>query len=364
MFDIALSLFLIISAIFIAPNWGNIHALKFFQFGVIGNPGYNFAQLLFFQFGVLSLFLISLFSKPRRAFNDVWARVVIIILFLLVLLHPISVRMFGNIFLGILLYYLVTVYTEDYKRIMNSVVFVSILNTVFALLQAVGIFLIYAPTGRIDGLMCTSTHLGIYQTIALPICYAVNPWLTIFPIISIVLSKSVAAILILAGWVLWTLRKRIFMHGSLGFMAVVSILTAFVFILYPAVIQKIGIRLCIWLPVLQEIYQRPYIGHGFKAVQINTKVGLWENPSSLYIQLAYYGGLSLLVPLYAFIKEKFLCFDRTLVACFVIALVAGIEKSYFDFPRLATTVIILTAFMNITKGEKDVVEIHRRSVNP
>lgn len=354
MFDIVLSIFLIGSAIFIFPVLGNIQALQFFQFGVIGHTGYNYLQLQFFQLGVLVLFITALFSKPQRAFNDKNAGVMFIAFILSVLLHPVSVKLIGNIFLGFFLYYLVTVYSKDKKWVYRWVIFVSILNTVFALLQFMGIYLIYQPTGRIDGLMCTSTHLGVYQAIALPICYSMNPWLAVIPATSILLSKSAFAVIVSLIWFASVHWRMAFNYGSLFFMFIASLIFFPCCYFYHMILDKIIVRWYAWKPILLQILEHPFLGNGVKTVKIQSQAGLFENPQSAYLQYLYYLGVLAIIPLYLFINNKLKCRDRVLLSCFFIALAAGIEKSYFDFPRLAATVIILTALMNTTKGEIDV----------
>lgn len=357
MFDIVLSLFLILSAIFVFPVIGNIEALKYFQFKVIGNIGYNYLQLQFFQFGIIVLFITALLSKPNREFKDKYSVFVLVLMLAGVFIHPKSVLFFGNIFLGFILYYLVTVYTYDYKWVMKSVAFVAILNFVFSVLQFFNINLIYQPTGRIDGLMLNSAHLGVYQAIALPICYAINPFLVIIPIVTILLSKSITAILIMAIWLISVYWKKIFDMGSLMFMAVFSLCVGMGIYLFPAIQSKLLIRLMAWKPIMDLVYQKPYFGYGVQPIQIKSLAGQFDNPCSIYIEILFYFGASILIPLYFLVKDKLAIKDYVLKACFIIALAAGIEKSYFDFPRLSTTVIVIMAFININKGEHDVSKV-------
>lgn len=361
MFDIALGIFLLLSPIFLLPKQiGNVNALQFYQFGVLGNNGYNFLQLQFFQLGVLVLLMIAFVSKPIRELNDKNVLFLFLTFLISVFLHPISVRNFGNVFLGFLLYYLVVVYTKDYKKLFKFIAIVSIINCAFSLLQYFGIHLIYRPTGRIDGLMCLSTHLGVYQAIALPICYAVNPWLIIFPIITITLSKSITAILLMCGWLLFTYWKKIFERGTIFFMLCLSMLTAFLIHNWQLIIQKLNIRIMVWIPTLKMTFSKLFAGHGIVQFKYLSPLGLFENPCSIYLELIFFLGVLSLIPLFLFLKNILTSSNKVLVSAVAVALIAGIEKSFMDYPRLAGTVIVLFGLLTIAKGENHAGTLQRR----
>ena len=353
-FDIALGIFLFLSPIFFLPkSIPNINALQFYQFGILGDNGYNYLQLQFFQYGIIVLFIVSLLSKPQREFKDKNSIILFLLFCLSVYIHPISVKLFGNIFLGFFLYYLATVFTKNYKNVFKFIFAVSLLNTLFAVLQFFNINLIYRPTGRYDGLMCLSPHLGIYQAIALPICYALNPYLVIIPIIGILLSKSITATFIMLVWLLVTFRKKIIERGSVFFMLGVSLIGLFLFRNYYSIIEKLNIRFMVWIPTLKMISQKFLWGYGIKPFRFESSIGLFENPCSIYLEMVYFLGIFALIPLCLIIKNLFKSKDIILLSCAIIALLSGIEKSIMDYPRLAGTVICLLAFVNM-KGETDV----------
>src|SRR3990167_8797577 len=105
MFDIVLAVFLFFSHIFInILGIGNLNALQFYQFGFIGNNN-SIAQLQFFQYGIVALFIISLFCKPEREFNDKYSILFLALCFISVFLYPKTIGNFASIFLGFLLYY-------------------------------------------------------------------------------------------------------------------------------------------------------------------------------------------------------------------------------------------------------------------
>lgn len=353
MFDIALGIFLFLSPIFfLLKQIGNVNALQFYQFGVLGNSGYNYLQLQFFQLGIISLFLVALLSKPIREFKDKTSIWLFLVFLIATYLHPISVKYFGNILLGFLLYYLVIVYTKNYKTLFKFILAVSILNTIFAILQFFNINLIYHSTGRCDGLMALSTHLGAYQAIVLPICYSLNPWLIIIPIISIVLSKSVLALFLMIGWLLFTFRKWIIERGSIFFMFLLSLLVFISIHYYPQIANKLYIRFTVWIPTLKMILDRLFQGYGIKEFRFISPLGLYENTCSIYFEYIYYFGVLSLIPLIIFLKDK-ITGNKIILSSCIIALIIGSILCITDYPRLMGTIIVLFGLSTITKGDKN-----------
>jgi hypothetical protein len=177
-------------------------------------------------------------SKPQRDFDDKNAVALFVLFCLSVYWHPIGIKIFWNILCGFLLYYLVKVYTKNYKKLLWIILVVAFLNTIFALLQNFGIYLIYNPTGRNDGLMCLSTHLGIYQAVALPIAYSIHPLLVVIPAIGIWLSKSITAIIIMFVFFGIYFKNKILKFGILPLLSYVSLVSFFVVKNWDLIINK------------------------------------------------------------------------------------------------------------------------------
>lgn len=352
MFDIALGIFLLVSPIFFMPmQVGNINALQFYQFGVLGNSGYNFMQLLFFYFAAVALFIIAMLSEPQRKFNDKWAVILFLSYCVSLFIHPIGIKMFGSVLMGMLLYYLVTVYTKNYKKLYKFIFAISLLNTVFAVLQFFKIYLIYTPNGRVDGLMCLFTHLGVYQVIALPICYVLNPALIIIPIIGVVLSKSITAITIMFVWLIIKFAKRIISGGFLVVNMLLGILVYFIIHNWHLIIQKINIRLYVWIPTIKQIFQHLFDGHGIKPFLFQHSIGLYESPCSIYLSVIHQLGVLAVIPILMIIRRILSLKGSPVFESLIIVLFVGIEKPIFDFSRLTGTIIVLFAFLGIMKGE-------------
>ncbi len=349
MFNLLLGIFLFLSPIFFLPHpIGNLNALQFYQFGVIGNLGYDNLEYLFFGMGVLILFVSSVIGMPQRRFNG-WSGFYLFLIFCISLyFSPIGIKLFYFVFLSFLLYYSVVVYVKNYKCLYVPIFFVVVLNTIFAVLQHFNIDPIYTPIGRCDGLMRMSTHMGAYQAITLPIVFELNPWLAIIPLISIVLSKSMTAIVVSFCWIAW--KTRCFRSMPI-MMSVLSGGIGLIIYQWHHIIYKLGIRLDVWIPALQQIMTRPFLGHGIKPLIYNWPGGRFDNPCNIYLELLYCVGVFALIPLYFMICDVIESKEKTLSACILIALVIGMEKSIMDFPTIGATVIVLMGLLTANKQE-------------
>ena len=146
MFNIALKIFLFLSPIVFIPLWFPATAtLQFYQFGSFGN-NIGISQNQFFCYAVIILFLISFFCEPQRKFKDVIFGALFLVSILSFYFHPSTIKSFLFVFLGFILYHLISVYTkmENFKSVFMVVFFVSLLNLVFSIFQSFGINFIYS----------------------------------------------------------------------------------------------------------------------------------------------------------------------------------------------------------------------------
>ena len=344
MFTIALGIFLFLSPIVVllgnnARLNGLFAALQYYQFNFFGAVN-SAIQLQFFQYGAVALFITALLTKPVREFKDKYAGLFLAICFVNVFLHPSGLRNFGYILLGVLIYYAVVTRVKNIKSLLWVIFAVSLSNTIFALLQFFGIHLIYSDIGRIDGLMCISNHLGIYQALALPLCYSLNPYLAIIPLIGLLLSNCVTATIaavIGMSYFLWHKRYKM---GSVTFMCFLSGIAFFVARNFKVIIYKMQLRFWVWGQSLEHIIQKPLAGHGIGGFKM-TKIiyGQFDNPYNLYIETAYFIGIVGLIVLLLFVKDKIS--STAIGASCLILLICGLAQSFMDFPRLAGTAIVL-----------------------
>ena len=313
-------------------------------------------QLQFFQYGTVFLFIVSLFDKPKRLFQDKYFGILTVFCFLSVFFHPVSIKIFPNVFLGLLLYYLVVSYTKNVKSVLKVVVVVAGLNTIFALLQFFDIHLIYRPTVEIIGLMSYKSHLGIYQAIAVPICYAFNPWLSIIPIIGLLLSKSITAIIPAIIGMGYLLRNKIYHLRSMPIL--MMIISCFVF-LGGKIFYKFSLRFDVWLKTLVLISQKFVYGYGIGVFKyVSSKGIIYQDPYNLYLGIAHALGIFGLIVFLVFIFDKFEVLNnnnlmvRGVIASCLIFLVSGFGYSFMNYPRLAGTAVVLFGLLTVIKKEE------------
>ena len=362
MFDIALGIFLFLSPIItlIGNNArinGQVMALQFHQFKSLSMTNV-ILQSQFFQYGVIALFVIALSQKPARAFKDKWFAGFLGICAFSVLAHPKTITAFTPVFLGCLLYYLVVVYAKNLKPLVYAVFAVSTLNTFFAILQFFNIHWLYHSTGRIDGLMSISSHLGAYQAIAFPICYAISPFLSIIPLIGLLLSKSftpIIALFIGCLYFWYPQRRKIIINLALmGIIALTGIVIVMIIRNYHPAVYKFLLRVDVWKSVLKDILNHPFIGSGIGMFSKTTTMGHWQWMYNEYLAIAFYLGLPGLFCLGMFLKDKFNgAKERAIVTSCFIVLIICLCQSPMHFARMAGTIIPLFAFMEILKRKGD-----------
>lgn len=347
MFNFALAVFLLLSPIIIFPLNGFVARLQWYQFGGFNGSG-NMLQLQFFQYGAMGLFLISLFSKPKRKFDNKYFGLLFGVYLWSVLCNPKTMESFFTVLSGFLIYYLVSIYA-DKKRMFLWIIFsVAALNTVFAILQSVGINLIYLSKTDIVGLMSYKTHLGIYQAVALPIAYFLNPFLVIIPAIGLILSKSATAIVVAIAGMLYLLKaKRKTIIISLCIISIPIIKLSLI-------TNKFQIRWDVWKEMPMLIAKNVY-GYGVGIFNYVNNGVQYDNPYSLYLGATYALGILGLAAIIFFVKNSFFNvkdISRGLVsACLILAMV-GLGYSFLNYARLAGTAIVLFALLNVEKKEE------------
>jgi len=355
-FDLVLSIFLLLSPI-IFTSFGFAARYQWYQFGYFSNS-INLLQLQFFQYGTVMLFLVALFSKPKRLFQDKYFGILFALCIWSVFLHPKTIQNFYNIFLGFLLYYLVVTYTKNAKSILKVVVIVATLNTLFAILQFFHINLIYYPKADIIGLMSYKSQLGIYQALALPICYTLNPYLSIIPLIGLLLSKSVTAIIPAIIGMAYLFRKKI-SNLRFSYIYFMVFITSLIFLCIKS-FNKLSLRFDVWVVTLQMIFKKWLYGYGIGTFKyINSKHIQYDDPYGLYLGVTYALGILGIIALILFLKDKFIRIKNNaliaqglLVSCLILVL-CGFGYSFLDYPRLAGTIIPLFAFLEILKRKEN-----------
>lgn len=361
MFDLALGIFLLLSPVFNlflsnARINGQIAALNYYQYKALDISN-NAVQLQFFQYGVFLLLAVALSQKPIREFKDRNFAGIFFMCVTSVLLHPKTVMNFTPVLCGFLLYYLIAVYAKNIKFLLLPIVIISVLNTFFAILQS---FNIRFPYGS-AGLMCSMSHLGAYQAIALPICFYLNPFLSIIPLIGIFISKSYAALFTSCfglAYLLYPQRRKIIINLSLmGLIALFGVGIVLFSRYGHSIIYKLQLRLDVWGEAIRQVFLSPLAGRGLGVFSYTDKMGHWEWAYNEYLSIALYAGIPVLFFVYGFIKDKFKLgingLFRIITASYFITTIICFVQPSLHFARLAGTIIAVFAFMEILKREEN-----------
>lgn len=365
MFDLALGIFLFLSPIINlfgnnARLNGQVLALQFYQFRSL-SPVNSAVQLQFFLYGIIVLFAVALMSKTARSFKDKYLAYFLGLCGMSVILHPKTLSAFTPILLGCLFYYLVVTYVRNIRRLSWVIVAVATLNTIFAVMQFFNVHLLYQATGRIDGLMCLSTHLGQYQAVATPFFYAIHPLLIIIPVIGLILSKSFTPLiaLFIGMAYLWYPKKgKFFVNlAPMGLIALLGVIIAFVVRNHQLILYKGGLRVDLWFHSVKQLMAHPFLGHGVGTFSRNVPgMGQWNWTYNEYLGVAFYLGITGLFIALMFLKDKFLNvgdgFKRIVAASCLIVVIICLGQPMLHFPRMVGTVIPLFAFLKILKRKE------------
>lgn len=365
MFDIALFIFLLLSPIILLPAIGNLTALQFYQYGTITSS--PMLQLQFFQFGIVGLFIVSLFQKRVREYKDFWLSLFLVTCLVSIFLHPISVKMSVNIFLGFILYKLVVEHTRNIKLVLIPIAIVGVLNSIFAVLQYFDINLIYNDMDRTYGLMKIENHLGIYQALSIPILYTFSPVLAIIPLIGLVLSKTMTALVGVFACGVYLFRKKIFDNMNCLFtMFFVSISALFGLFIFRNRVEFLGnffTRVWIWKETIKDL---TFTGIGFQRFEKVYELpkaffaAVYPNETfnsvySIYLYIIISVGI-FSIPIFIWLYSQFSqrrCQGRIakgLFASCLILLIIGLGQTFMEVPRLVGTIIVIFGLLKITQG--------------
>lgn len=359
MFNLALCIFMVLSPILFLPlSVPGVATLQFYQFGYFGSS-INLVQLQIFQYGAIILFLCALLDKPRRVFDDRFFPVLFFIYIISIYRHPSTIGSFSIIGFGVLLFYLVSVYSC--QKIINDVfkviIFVSFVNSVFAILQFFGINLIYHPKHEIVGLMSYKTQLGIYQAIAVPIAFSIHPLLALIPLPGLILAKSGTALFGVIFGMMYFFRNRLKL-SPVHYLAIFGTMI----VLFSRFFYKFSLKFKIWSETVRMSFDNFLFGKGigvFRYIDTETfkKPLEYTDPYSIYLQVFYFLGLFGLLTFLLFVYNRFkntavtVTGDALKSSCLII-LVCGAVYSLMDYSRLAGTTIVLFGLLNCIKGDK------------
>jgi hypothetical protein len=350
-FDITLGILLILTPIIFVPfnigrlnGWVAKYQWSLWKFFNVSNV--ESVQTLFFCLAVLILFLVSMISRQLRPFKDLPMTVFFGLILANVLIHPLGVKVIPYILFGFLLYYLVVEYIKDVRVIAYPLLIVSTLNTIFAVLQLIGIHYPYSDTMRCDGVMFLSSHMALYQAISIPMVYMISPWLIIIPIIGLLLSGSIVPLIAALIGMTFLLRRSNFL--SMPMTGIYGAIALYLIFIFNGLIYKFMIRLSVWVSSLDFSFFGHTLG-SFKSVL----PAIGESPTtySAYLTIYYYLGVAGYCTLIYYVIDKVIRFRKSkagkpfecLFASIITLGFCGLTQSFLDFPRLIFTAIVIMA---------------------
>ena len=343
MFNFVLAIFLLLSPIVIVPLNGFIARLQWYQFGVLTGSG-NLMQLQFFQYGAVFLFLAALFDKPKRKFDNKYLGLLFGIYVWSVFSNPKTMENFFTILAGFAIYYLVSIYASRKKMFFWIIFSVATLNTIFAVLQYFDINLIYWRKDDIVGLMSYKTHLGIYQAIAIPITYSLNPFLALIPAVGLFLSKSATSILAMIIGMIYLLRLKL---KHIIFPLIVLVIAG----LQHNLVSRFLIRWVAWKEAFSLIIKNIW-GYGVGTFKFIHDGVQYNDPYNLYLGITHALGIAGLIAIILFIRNSLYknCSRELITACLILVVI-GFGYSFLDYARLAGTAVVLFALLEVGKIE-------------
>lgn len=361
MFNIALGIFLFLSPILFLPlSVPAIATLQWYQFGFFTN-GIEVVQRQIFMYGIVLLMISALFDVPKRLFGDNMMKWLLLICFCVVYAYPITIKIFPTVFLGFLLYYLVSVCADvrNLKPFFIIIILVSAINSIFSILQIFHIHFLMFKNDEIIGLMGYKTQLGIYQALALPICYIFNPWLCIIPAIGLILSNSATAILSAIIGMFYLLHKKGLRIQSIPIWQVFFMLT--LIYLYSH-FDRLPIRFESWKYAIQGGIYHWFKGNGiclfnYTKPMDGNNIKLFTDPYNLYLEVFWSLGIFGLLAFLFFLHERFYKFKAdndmkiALFTSCLIFVIVGFGYSFMDYPRLAGTAIVLFGLLTAVKKD-------------
>lgn len=359
MFNISLFVFILISPILFLPlSVPAISTLQWYQWGFFTN-NIEVVQRQIFLYGIVLLFIASLFDKPKRLFGDNYIRWLLLICFLNVWAYPITIKIFPTVFLGFLLYYLISVCADvkNLRSFFMAIIFVSFINTFFSILQFFNIHFLLFKDNEIIGLMAYKSQLGIYEALALPICFTWNPWLCIIPTIGLLLSNSATAMVAGVVGMIYLLWKKGLRLQSIPLWQVFLLISG---IYIYGHFEKLGIRFDAWGYALKNGIYHWFHGNGIGLFHFTKHIGeevSFTDPYSIYLEVFNAIGIFGLIAFLFFIVDKFIGIKKEnsmvlalFTSCLILA-ISGIGYSFMDYPRLAGTAIVLFGLLTAVKKE-------------
>ncbi len=257
-FDFCLKTFLFLSPVFFFRQYHLSHA-----------------RGLFFILGTFALYAVSLSIPQKRNLSNPFLSIILLLGLINVFFKESSTEInlewfnfwmscasYMYIFAGVLLFRTVYCYADDIKQYIKPIGFVCFLNALLVLAQLIHKDFMWTNTPSICGFMETSSQLGQYSAMCLPLMALLNPFLAILPLFTLIASKSISPILALTvGMAVFSVRigvrARYFIITGLILMMAISLN-------YGYISAKWACRPVMWGKTVKVALQKPFLGHGYR----------------------------------------------------------------------------------------------------
>jgi hypothetical protein len=351
-------------------------------------PGQTFgdAQIDFFKIGVCALFVISLFFKPKRSLINPYLNAYLGLALLILFLVPENVKTimiapFVNLFLAVLLFYIITNYLEDRTLIYKGIAAVIGINCIMVALQVAGLDPICLnDTGHQNfhwvGLFGYKMNLGAYAALAVPIFMSLGLWIIAAgSIILCIASKSWGAWLAMTIGILFFAKRthmrtfKILMIATILIVMIGGIIVTKVPI--GTIKSKFTIRYELQKPMLAIAMRSPYVGYGMGsapyilqqeslriAKETGSNFGVSDEIWNDYLELVINLGFGALIILLLLVRRTWRqlqkawgqSYDLELMALaaslLTIAVGMGLH-SYINFPNIGVISLVVLALFEI-----------------
>lgn len=257
-FDWVLKIFLFLSPVFLFQNYRA-----------------SMARGMFFILGVFALYALSLTLEPKRKLNNLWVGLFLLLAFVRMFIDNsvceqpqmqwfnfwFSCASFMYVFCGVLLFQIVYTHAENIREYIKPIVWVCVINAILTGAQLIGKDFLWYNAPSVCGFMENSSQLGQYSALAFPLVFFFNPLLSLIPLFTLIVSKSISPILACAiGMsVLCVLTKRNVLIIPIVLSCV--ILAGIAGTQY--ISNKWSARPEIWQKTLRVSLQKPFVGYGY-----------------------------------------------------------------------------------------------------
>ena len=368
-FDYALKTFLFLSPIFFFRNYQ-----------------LSFARGLFLILGSFALFGISLGLEPRRKLFNIWISLFLLLALLRVFFNNslgdnmqewfnfwLACAGFIYVFCGVLLFYTIYIHADNIEKYFIPIAWVCVANFILVIAQMFNYDFMWAQTSqfsRICGFFEINAQMGQYSAMSLPILFFIHPALIVFPLFTLIASKSVTPITaLLVGLIFlgWHSKRKLLVKWLILIILVWGIFNV------SYIKGKWHTRPIMWKKTLSAALKTPYLGAGYQsfnkqviASNLDKMLGKedFSRPHSDYLHTAQELGFPILITIAMFFiglykKFKVAVKDRLLLALSASVLIALVNmggQAFIRYASVGSTFIVLLALFCTKLNDVTIIE--------